>query len=167
MGENLALREILNKTLNENNVLETKKEEIIKIEEPKKEEPKHISLNDLKAPRPSISSPLQDRSASSDDMNRLKDLIIAKTDDTEATIVLPEVEQEINKKEEMTTFVPKIPEEKIIEKIEEVKKEEYISAPAVEPVERVPQAQAPQHQAVSPNGKVREVPEDILRKILE
>jgi CxxC-x17-CxxC domain-containing protein len=73
-GENTALREILNKTLNENKVLEPKKE-IKKVEEIKKETPPAISLNELKVPKPISASPLPDRSASAEEMNKLKNLI--------------------------------------------------------------------------------------------
>ena len=75
-GENMALREILNKTLNENKVLEPKKEEP-KVEEVKREAPPAISLNELKNTKPATSV-LPDRSASAEDMDKLKNLISAK-----------------------------------------------------------------------------------------
>ena len=137
--ENLALRDILNKTLNENKVLEGKKE--IKVEESKmvevkKEAPPTISLNDLRQNSPTKTSTLQDRSASSEDMNKLKNLISEK---------------------ETTGFVPKIQKEEIIE--EKVQQDTM----PVKPTEPIQQAQP----SVSSSGKIREVPEDVLRKILE
>ena len=107
VGENLALREILNKTLNESKILDVKEEvkkEEPKMEEIKKEAPPAISLNELRVPKSTVST-LEDRSASADDMNKLKDLI-----------------------------------------------------------SKVPPVNKP---AASPAGRVREVPEDVLRKILE
>jgi len=85
--ENSALRDILNKTLLENKVSEEKKEtakinekeEESRIEEVKKETPEPISLNELGNSKPSVSSKLKDRSASSEDMNKLKNLISEKT----------------------------------------------------------------------------------------
>ena len=74
VGENTALREILNKTLNENKVLEPKKEKQ-KMEEVKREAPPAISLSELKSPKPASVSSLPDRSASAEDMDKLKNLI--------------------------------------------------------------------------------------------
>jgi hypothetical protein len=101
----------LTKTLNENKILDGKEE--VKKEEPKvvevkKDTPPAISLNELRNPKPPTVSNLQDRSASAEDMNKLKDLISNKE-----------------------------------EKEEEKEKVEVSS------------------------GKVKEVPEDVLRKILE
>ena len=72
-GENLALREVLNKTLSENEVpKETKAEE---IKENKKEEAP-ISLNELKTTKPAQKeNNLKDRGASQEDMNKLKNFI--------------------------------------------------------------------------------------------
>ncbi|MFA6324671.1 MAG: CxxC-x17-CxxC domain-containing protein [Candidatus Paceibacterota bacterium] len=163
IGENLALREILNKTLNENKVLPARPHEGAGGEA-KKEEPVPISLNDLRTPKPLNASPLQDRSASSHDMNRLKDLITEKTEDVESTpSVSQENKQEVLKDDNTTTFIPKIPEEKIIEKKEEIKKAEETETQ----IDPVPQTQVKIQPSVSPSGKIREVPEDILRKILE
>jgi len=109
--ENLALREILNKTLNENNPLDNKKEEkkiepeikkVEKIPEPT------ISLDELKNNKPTQNNTLKDRSASKEDMDKLKNFI-SKT----------------AKREDDTVSVP-----------------------------------------ISTN-KIKEVPEDVLRKILE
>ncbi len=76
--ENLALRDILNKTLSENKVFENKKEEVKEIEEVKKETPAPMSLNELGSSKSTIQSKLKDRSASSEDMNKLKNLISEK-----------------------------------------------------------------------------------------
>ena len=76
--ENLALRDILNKTLSENKVFENKKEEIKEVEEIKKETPAPMSLNELGNSKSAIQSKLKDRSASSEDMNKLKNLISEK-----------------------------------------------------------------------------------------
>jgi CxxC-x17-CxxC domain-containing protein len=72
-GENLALKEILNKTLNPARIATQSVAggENKEIMDPG---PAPMSLNDLKAPAPSTSS-LKDRSASADEMNKLKDLI--------------------------------------------------------------------------------------------
>ncbi len=137
--DNSALRDILNKTLSENKVFEVKKEEP-KMEEIKKETPPPISLSDLKVQKPANISNLKDRGASVEDMSKLKNLI------SETKIPIPEPTKET------PVFVPEpikeIPKE---EPKEEIKKEEK-SVP-------IP--------SVSPSGKVREVPEDVLRKILE
>lgn len=113
--ENQALKEILNKTLNEQKIIELKKEE--KIIEEKKPTPPPISLNDLgsKIPKVEVPKPVNDRSASPDKMNSLKD-ILAKVEGDRG----------------------------------------------VEPPIPVPQKQN------NPQGApVREVPEDVLKKILE
>ena len=110
-GENIALREILNKTLNENKIIPPKPfVETPKVEQKVEPVIPTMSLNDLKSSKP-IASTLPDRSASNEDMTKLKDLI------------------------------EKTPE-----------------------VEDTPKSSTP---SVSPSGKVREVPEDVLRKILE
>ena len=91
--ENLALRDILNKTLNENKVLEIKKEEI-KQTIPVKPQPREIrpaiSLNELKVSKPNPVSRLQDRSASAEDMNKLKNLISEKETKEEKIREVPE-----------------------------------------------------------------------------
>jgi len=132
-AENIALREILNKTLNENKVLEPKKEEIKKeepkMEEIKREAPPAISLSELKISKPISASPLPDRSASVADMNKLKNLISEK---------------------EIITEKKQAPDE-------------ISPAPVPAPI---PDSTPKQNVASSAN-KVREIPEDVLRKILE
>jgi len=108
--ENLALREILNKTLNETIQNSPLPNPLLNKERAKGEvesEPSPISLNELKIPKPSSAPLLKDRSASAEDMNKLKNLIFEK------------------------------------------------------------EAEKPAQPSVSPSGKIREVPEDVLRKILE
>ena len=160
MGENLALKEILNKTLNENKALENKQEvktepkleakveikseqkiEDKKVEEKKEEkkpETPNISLNELKTskPTPVANMNLKDRAAPAEEMNKLKDLISRK-------------EKEIP----------------VSEKKEEKQNTEKISSANTQPVENKKE-EKPQ-PSVSPMGTVREVPEDVLRKILE
>jgi len=132
MGENLALREVLNKTLNDNKFLNDQKEKPIekKVEvktaspvglQPRETAPA-ISLKDLKISKPQTVSNLKDRSASKEDMNRLKDLISEKEKPTE---------------EEVENKKPASP------------------------------SQGGEEKVSSPKNDVREVPEDVLRKILE
>ncbi len=114
--ENLALKEILNKTLNENNILNQQREHLeIKKEEIKEKKVEHISLDSLKQKEViSEPMPIKDKSATVEDMNKLKNLISEKAE---------------NIKEEV--------------KIEE------------KPPQNISQ------------NKTKEVPEDVLRKILE
>jgi len=118
--DNTALREILNKTLSaqaglsENKIFEGNKKEpeIKKFEESIKST---ISLNELKDTKPTPNTVLKDRSASKEDMNKLKNLI-------------------------ETTNIP---------------------------VTKDPPVQAEKTKASSVGVQPKEVPEDILRKILE
>lgn len=133
--ENHALREVLNKTLAENN----HKNDVPKIVAvaPKVPTPEPVSLDELKNKTKEISkesSLTKDRAASPEDMNKLKDLITAK-----------------------------------IEKVEE-------KPPVVANTIQVPSKPAPTPQppptktnpsASSGPVPVKEVPEDVLRKILE
>lgn len=141
--ENLALRDILNKTLNENKVLESKVE-TPKVEEIKKDIPPAISLNELKETKPNspVSSMLKDRSASKDEMNKLKDFIAEKKP----------FFAEVQLNEEIKDTLP-------------IKKEVPVS-----PTVNLPKPEAP-IQPPTPNNpppqKPKEVPEDVLRKILE
>jgi len=122
-GENLALREILNKTLNDNKFLNDQLEKKPEIkQEVKKETQPFISLSKLNSSKPQIVNNLNDRSASAEDMNKLKNLISQK--------------------------------EKLVEKQEEKKPEKQ-------------KIQQPSQSAIASSEKIREVPEDILRKILE
>ena len=152
--ENIALREILNKTLNENKVLESKKEEVRKVEpkveEVKREAPPAISLSELNKPKQVPVSTLQDRSASAEDMNKLKNLISAKSNEVEPT-----------------DMPKKVLEEKEIEKkpVESVKPIDFVPVKSAEnPVKSAPVVE---DKPIKNSGKVREVPEDVLRKILE
>ena len=72
--DNTALREVLNKTLSENKISEEKKKEleIKKVEVPA--EPA-ISLDELKNTKPAPDATLKDRSASKEDMDKLKNFI--------------------------------------------------------------------------------------------
>ena len=118
--DNTALREILNKTLSaqaglsENKIFEGNKKEpeIKKFEESIKST---ISLNELKDTKPTPNTVLKDRSASKEDMNKLKNLI-------------------------ETTNIP---------------------------VTKDPPVQAEKTKVSSVDVQPKEVPEDILRKILE
>jgi len=122
-GENLALREILNKTLNDNKFLNDQLEKKPEIkQEVKKETQPFISLSKLNSSKPQIVNNLNDRSASAEDMNKLKNLISQK--------------------------------EKLVEKQEEKKPEKQ-------------KIQQPSQSAIASSEKIREVPEDILRKNLE
>ena len=124
-GENLALRDILNKTLNENI-------------------PPPISLDALKI-KPKELTMLKDRAASAEDMNKLKDFIASVPAPHPAPAVIPK------------TPIP-IPVFKLEPKVEEEKKEDTITTPA--------KATSPQ-QGEDEKPKVKEVPEEVLKKILE
>ncbi len=146
-GENLALKEILNKTLNENKVFEPKK-----IEEKKEEpapvvppSPAPISLDSLRIKREeSHTTPglTKDKAASAEDMNKLKDLISSSTtSSTPAPAPTPPPSPKPNP-------VPPPPK------------------PEAAPVA----SSAPEKTGTPPPltvGNIREVPEDVLRKILE
>ncbi|MFZ3015695.1 MAG: CxxC-x17-CxxC domain-containing protein [Minisyncoccia bacterium] len=119
--ENFALKEILNKTLSENKVFEKKPNEP-EIKEVKKVTPEPISLSELGGSKPATVSKLKDRSASVEDMNKLKSFISTKKDEVKKE---PEVKKEEPKKEEVITPTP------------------------------------------APKNKIKEVPEEVLKKILE
>jgi CxxC-x17-CxxC domain-containing protein len=131
MGDNKALRDVLNKTLNENVKSEQNIEEIKKeykeVQQNKISEPA-ISLNELKISKPTpVAKVAPSRAAPIEEMNKLKDFISKK-------------ENEINKS---------VPQSEISEKQKEETKQNQ-SQPSV-----------------SSSGTVKEVPEDVLRKILE
>ena len=165
-GENLALKEILNKTLNESKILEPKKEEP-KIEEVKKETPPAISLSELKIPKPPTFTTLEDRSASVEDMNKLKDLISTKASESE----------EIKKEElpQQDIQIPISPKLEPILEIEPQPKVESIEIPAplvksepeVQPQAQLSSVPTSTSNSTSSPEKIKEVPEDVLRKILE
>jgi CxxC-x17-CxxC domain-containing protein len=179
--ENLALKEILNKTLSENKIFEAKKAEP-KVEELKKSEVEAISLNQLKVSTSPLSQQ-KDRSASVDDMNKLKNLINKSESIKE--------EEEIKKEEifidkEADASVEKVGEE-LAELITEVilkkkKEAEPITEPIIqkmateESIVKTKEADSvttqnasnqPINKKIPSMNVVREVPEDILRKILE
>ncbi len=189
-GENFALREILNKTLNENKVLDKKedlKQEVVEVKPPL---PEAISLDALKA-KPNDTKTLKDRSASTEDMDKLKNFLsnVSVPPPVKATIPTP-VESE---KKEIDPVVPlqmqiekaKIPptpipipvfKKEVEEKFEE-KKDEVINSP-IEKVQEVKDVQKeefievkkeePKSEIPFGNNKkeIKEVPEDVLNKIL-
>jgi len=134
-GENLALKEILNKTLSENKVFQEEKKEPV-IEEIKKNVPEPISLNTLKTPIAPVSVSLKDKAAKAEEMNKLKDLIKSK----------PEIKEKP---------IENVLVENIVEPPTQQKEPDIAQVPPVIPEPEVPKSD------------VREVPEDILRKILE
>lgn len=148
---NTPITNTFNKISQPNNtqrIFENKKEEIRKEEikeEIKKLESKPISLNNLKNPIQNTNVlPSKDRAANPEKMNELRDLL---------NKVAPKIEDQSVK--DGLPQHSKI-EPKVEVKIPEVKKEE---------VKKEPEAN-PNH--VSPNTTlVKEVPEDVLRKILE
>ncbi len=164
--ENIALKEILNKTLSENKILPTRNASPSDAGGDSKtiQEPKAMSLSELNAPTSAPVSSLKDRSASQDDMNKLKDLISAKMNVPKENKVeetfIEKVEEEIEKDAEIVKELfkePKIePDPVIEEKIVEEKKEDILN-----------QSNVNASAQMAPQSKVREVPEDVLRKILE
>ncbi|MFH1608522.1 MAG: CxxC-x17-CxxC domain-containing protein [Patescibacteria group bacterium] len=149
--DNFALREALNKTLKEEP----------KIEQKKSEPAPAISLNELKTSKPVFASNLKDRSASSEDMNKLKNLITA-TGGTPQEAVVSE--------KETVSFIPNVSKEVSVVKKEKIEKEEIKKEEVKkeQPKVSIPNlTSTPAHSSVSPKGTVREVPEDVLRKILE
>lgn len=139
--DNTGLKDVLNKALAENKISE-------KTEE-KKIEPAPISLSALKPiikPNVNISN---DRSASTDAMNSLKSLVKDVVIEEKPKPVfnqpkIPEVQPEV--KQEV-----KAPQEEIkkVEEVKEVKKEESKT------------------EEIKQEENKKEVPEDVLRKILE
>jgi CxxC-x17-CxxC domain-containing protein len=140
-GENTALRDILNKTLNENKVFSAPLPP-----EPAEEGPAPISLNELKtSPKKDFNPTPKDRSASAEEMDKLKNLITEKTIEPTEESVKEQVEE------------PKeIPKEEIISSIE---------SPVSATTEEKPEV--PILQPNNTPNKIREVPEDVLKKILE
>ncbi len=112
-NENLALKDILNKTLSDNKILDLKKPEP-KVVEIKKETPAPVSLNTLRAPQSTVAKS-NDRSASSESMSALKNLIMAKA---------PEA---------MNSASPKVSEDKKIEPHPPKPPETPAPAPAATP----------------------------------
>ncbi len=146
---NIALKEILNKTLNEalaekKQVPEIKPEQIVK-ENPNI--PKPISLNELKTQTPEVTFVPKDKSAKPEDMNRLKNFIIGKN---------------LEHKEEVVQTSPSV---------EPIPVSTSTSMPIPEPIPEpipspIPLALSPE-QTPEPKTSTKEVPEDVLRKMLE
>ena len=142
---NLALREILNKTMFQKD--ETTQPKVAEPEheiKPSVPVPPPISLDTLKQSNKKVTMPSKDRAASHEDMDKLKNLIFEKT-----TIKQPARPDDSGrsggeeKKEEVVTSPKVVPP---MEKKEEVKK--------------VP-------EPPFTKGNIKEIPEDVLRKILE
>ncbi len=155
--ENTGLRDILNKTLSENKVLEVKKEEP-KVEEVKKIEPAPISLSALKENKPVQNTPSNDRSASTERMSALKDLImqnapeaIKKTPARNAeSIASAGGEVEVKQNPTPTPNPVPVPPKVIQNNVPPVQQQTVQNTP--------PKIETP---------KVKEVPEDVLLKVLE
>ena len=139
--ENLALREILNKTLSETLDGQKKEEMNIPVVEEKLNTPKPISLNELKLQDRKSDFIQKDKSAGAEEMNKLKDLIGGKS---EGELEDEEIKEEMK---EAGNFVDT--------KIDEIKPEIPISN------------NQDKAQVSNDKSNVREVPEDVLRKILE
>lgn len=147
--ENLALKEILNKTLSEQKIIELKKEE--KIIEDKKPTPAPVSLNTLHAkPISNETKPTNDRGASADRMNSLKDLLAKVESEREDNIKTPE-------KEQKSSQIP-VPQKKI---------EPEIPIPQKQEIPPNNQSTITQNKPQTQKQPIREVPEDVLKKILE
>lgn len=116
--ENIALREILNKTLNESKVFEEKKNMVSeqKIIKEEKVEPT-MSLNDLKAPSLTHTATLKDRSASKEDMNKLKDFITETVSKESELKLRSESEPKSNQKEIPEVLTVKEVPEDVLRKI--------------------------------------------------
>ncbi len=140
-GENPALKEILNKTL-----AGDVPKGVTPVSAPT---PPPVSLNVLKAQEPNVVKDVnpKDRAASAEDMNKLKDLI-QKTAPVIQTSPSAPVPPPIPPKP--TPVPPPAP------------KPEPTPVPTPAPV-----PPAPKVEAIPAKPKVREVPEDVLRKILE
>ncbi len=180
---NVALKEVLSKAMATGDITEQKGlvKEAPKVAEVTKEEVKPISLSALATPpRPDI-KPANDRSASEDKMSALKSLIQEKAPEALAekkeTILekkpepvapviekKPEPEPVPTPKVEIPVPPPVIPPTPpippIIEKKIEVKTEE----PKPQPTPPQPQ---PGVQQSNVKPQIKEVPEDVLRKVLD
>ncbi|HWA32099.1 MAG TPA: CxxC-x17-CxxC domain-containing protein, partial [Candidatus Paceibacterota bacterium] len=151
--ENVALREILHKTLSEKKILDVRPK-APPAPEPIKEEPgpEPVSLDALKKPAPQAEiKPASDRSASAESMNKLKEMIEEKA--------LPPFFEPKPKSEPKPEPAPE-PAPKVEEKISEPEPPKQEA-----PVQKEkPPEKPPLFGSASP---AREVPEDVLRKILE
>ena len=94
--DNSALKEVLNKALSENKILEENKKEpeIKKVEEPVKPA---ISLSELKNTEPTSNTTSKDRSASREDMDKLKNFI-ETTDMSAAKEKVKEIPEDVLRK---------------------------------------------------------------------
>lgn len=143
-GMNLGLKDALNKALSEKTITEVpagitpKKEAIAKAPGPTP-----ISLASLR-PTPAPNAPSSDRAANADAMNKLKSFIFEKVEE-------PETEK---KPEPVSTPVQEV-EEEIPKQPEKVVKDVPVTPPA--------DKKEPEAESVKP----KEVPEEVLRKILE
>jgi hypothetical protein len=143
-GMNLGLKDALNKALSEKTITEVppgitpKKEAIARAPEPTP-----ISLASLR-PTPAPNAPSSDRAANADAMNKLKSFIFEKVEE-------PETEK---KPEPVSTPVQEV-EEEIPKQPEKVVKDVPVTPPA--------DKKEPEAESVKP----KEVPEEVLRKILE
>ena len=164
VGENLALRDILNKTLNETKVLENKEEKVVKEEvKTSTPQPQHISLSDLKAPKPVQNFQNKDKSASTQDMNSLKNFISEN--------IPPNVEIPIEAPVPKIEPIPPKVEIKIEEKVLATPPGPLFKIPTLESEENLENKQTEdttkQKTTQNSSGKIREIPEDVLRSILE
>ena len=128
MGENLALREVLNKTLEQNKI---KEEEEKKAKELEKNIPKPISLAELKI-KDKESLPPKDRGASTETMDKLKNVI-----------------------ESVSSSTAQIPVNEPLKLVADVG---HPNSDVQNPQNAVPKP---------PISNIKEVPEEILKKILE
>lgn len=161
---NVALKEVLSKAMSSGDITEKigLVKESPKVAEVTKEEVKPISLSALATPpRPDIKS-VNDRSASEDKMSALKSLIQEKA---------PEAINKVEPKPEpVAPVIEKKPDQVVVPKAE-TPVPPPVAPPVIEKkVEVKPEPPAqPQPTVQQSNVKppVKEVPEDVLRKVLE
>jgi CxxC-x17-CxxC domain-containing protein len=176
--ENIALRDILNKTLSDNKVF-TKPAVVEKIEKPK--EIPSISLNDLKSTtQENIGA--KDRSASREDMNKLKDFISEKTKEIKEEKIPEKVVENVKKDEPIKINdlehikEPVISKEsvKVIEPVPDLVNSNISSSPKIltntvsfseDSIKKDQKEEGIKQDDTI--AKIKEVPEDVLRKILE
>ncbi len=189
-GENLALKEVLNKALSKPNSEEVK---AVLKEEPKiaevKEEVEHISLSALSTPPKSEIKPVNDRSASEEKMSALKSLILEKVPEAvkmPEPVVVPKIEVPA------PTPTPVPPEPLTAPAVAEAMagrqtpsqdsqtaqipvNEPFVPKPEPTPVSQQPQIKTeekppqstPQDSTTVAKPQPKEVPEEVLRKILD
>ncbi len=159
--ENFALKEVLNKALSENkqNVPNPiPKPEPIPVSIPT---PAPVSLSTLKTENKD--KPPKDRAASAEDMNKLKNFI------NTANITSNKIEEEkVEKAKEIEPIQSTIQQDKKVEEKPEEKSEEKPEEKKENPIP-IPPYQSTQtpSPAPSPTPKIKEVPEDVLKKLLE